>query len=267
MRKVHLVFLVLVTACTACGSSGSKPLPSPVDPLAADLAAHVDLSRVTVAAEAWFDEHESFVGFTDQPVEGVVTQADKPAVAGNVSINLATDTEIVLSSGGAPGHAFCVGIAMEQTPIPTVAVPDSGARPSATPDEPMYMQHSFTGASDARSAPHFQDCGPEGSETVIPDVIWVHGHQYSHASGWVGDLPPECVSPAELQEQGNWPLTSLGRVSGAAYDGTAVYAKIRADGDGAELLTYMPKWDPDDGVFWMRLTEDCYGAYTLRFMG
>jgi hypothetical protein len=273
---MRTLLLLVVVVCSACGSASKAARTPSADPLVADLAAHADLARVTAAARVYFEEHDTFEGFAEHPIEGVTLRGDVPAAAGVVSINLATDRELVYSSQGAPGHGFCGGIRYE--PLPPGMEPSDTTRPgeppTPLPEPPRYMVEGAMGASDAQGAtptpPNYggvTGCGPEGSETLVPNDLTIDRHIYAYSGGWIGEPPPECTAPSELKDAGHWPLTSLGRVTGAKYDGgTGVFGRVTEQGDGAEMLVYQPDWDPNNGTTWMRLTDDCLVAYNIRNM-
>lgn len=259
--------LLAVSLVAAC-SHGTTSLP---DPRTADLQAHAVLSRASDAALAYFDSHDSFVGFDGDPAKGsaaVRWTGNVAATSEAVSLDLVSADQLVMSIGSSSGHHFCAGIeAFEAPPATSPLPPGTVSAGAVPPPSPGSMITGTSGAADAFGAKEASDCGPSGSDLWIPNFIHYDKYVFTAGSGWIDDTMPSCVDESKLRGAGNWPLDIIGRVAVAKYDGgTAVSASVASGGAGGDLSIQTAKFDPASGTMWLKLASDCYIGYST-FLG
>jgi hypothetical protein len=106
--------------------------------LAQDRSAQSDLRNTLVAAKTYYTDASSYAGFDPEVAETIEPSltyySNTPAVVGAISINLATDDDLVLSTKSESGQAFCLAEHDEG--------PSSGT---------YYGQIDAAGAADAMS--------------------------------------------------------------------------------------------------------------------
>lgn len=112
---VIVAVAILITSSQDSVPSGETSGPQEfieAQTLAFDRAAQADLRNALVAAKTHYTDGSTYAGFDPEVAKfiepSLTWYANTSAIPGGISINLATDDDVVLSTKSESGQAFCI---------------------------------------------------------------------------------------------------------------------------------------------------------------